>query len=163
MSHTGDKSTTQKTQQGKFLKSKANKPRCIENKKLTESNKNPAGSVTKKPAKQKEECQRWRLGSMEHGGQVSAQETQEQTSMTTSKGSETLKLRTYNTEEASTKNIGNLPNYTRDSPNLEKDTDIPAPETLRTPNRHNERRNLHDVEMLKIHSKENHLQSYKGK
>lgn len=36
--------------------------------------KSTAGPVTKKPDKQKEECQRWRMGSMEHGLQISAQE-----------------------------------------------------------------------------------------
>lgn len=36
--------------------------------------KSTAGLVTKKPDKQKEECQRWRMGSMERGLQIAAQE-----------------------------------------------------------------------------------------
>lgn len=77
VSNTGKKkSATQKTQQGNkdFWKAKQKSPEALKMKNSLNQIKSTAELVTKKPDKQKEECQRWRMGSMERGLQIAAQE-----------------------------------------------------------------------------------------
>lgn len=77
VSNTGKKvsNTENSARKQRFLKSKTKKsPEALKMKNSLNQIKITAGPVTKKPDKQKEECQRWRMGSMEHDLRISAQE-----------------------------------------------------------------------------------------